>query len=53
MKSVRIAIIHEWLVTYAGSERVLEQILSIYPDADVFWVVDFLDNLQRGFISGK
>ena len=53
MRSVRIAIIHEWLVTYAGSERVLEQILSIYPDADLFCVVDFLDNQQRGFISGK
>jgi len=53
MRSVRIAIIHEWLVTYAGSERVLEQILSIYPDADLFCVVDFLGNQQRGFISGK
>ena len=53
MRSVRIAIIHEWLVTYAGAERVLEQILSIYPDADLFCVVDFLDNQQRGFISGK
>ena len=53
MRSVRIAIIHEWLVTYAGSERVLEQILSIYPDADLFCVVDFLDNQQRGFILEK
>ena len=53
MRSLRIAIIHEWLVTYAGSERALEQILSIYPDADLFCVVDFLDNQERGFISGK
>ena len=53
MRSLRIAIIHEWLVTYAGSERVLEQILSIYPDADLFCVVDFLDNQDRGFISEK
>ena len=53
MRSLRIAIIHEWLVTYAGSERALEQILLIYPDADLFCVVDFLDNHERGFISGK
>ena len=32
---MRIAIIHEWLVAYAGSERVLEQMLAVYPDADV------------------
>jgi glycosyltransferase involved in cell wall biosynthesis len=50
---MRIAIIHEWLVTYAGSERVLEQMLAVYPDADLFCVVDFLDNKQRKFISGK
>ena len=53
MRSLRIAIIHEWLVTYAGSERALEQILSIYPDADLFCVVDFLGNQERDFISGK
>ncbi|MBT7935755.1 MAG: glycosyltransferase family 4 protein, partial [Nitrospina sp.] len=40
---MRIAIIHEWLVTYAGSERVLEQMLAVYPDADLFCVIDFLD----------
>jgi glycosyltransferase involved in cell wall biosynthesis len=50
---MRIAIIHEWLVTYAGSERALEQILAIYPDADLFCVVDFIDNQQRDFILGK
>ena len=53
MRSMRIAIIHEWLVTYAGSERALEQILAIYPDADLFCVVDFIDNQQRDFILGK
>ena len=50
---MRIAIIHEWLVTYAGSERVLEQILAVYPDADLFCVIDFLDNQNREFILGK
>ena len=50
---MRIAIIHEWLVTYSGSERVLEQILAVYPDADLFCVIDFLDNQNREFILGK
>ncbi|MBT5551198.1 MAG: glycosyltransferase family 4 protein, partial [Nitrospina sp.] len=48
-----IAIIHEWLVTYAGSERVLEQMLAVYPDADLFCVIDFLDDQSRDFILGK
>ncbi len=29
----RIAIAHEWLVRYAGSERVVEQIRNAFPDA--------------------
>lgn len=50
---MRIAIIHEWLVSYAGSERVLEQMLAVYPDADLFCVIDFLDDAKRDFILGK
>ncbi len=30
---MRLAVAHDWLVTYAGSERVVEQILQAYPDA--------------------
>lgn len=33
---------HDWLVTYAGAERVLEQLIELYPEADLFSVVDFL-----------
>ncbi|MGF6920941.1 glycosyltransferase involved in cell wall biosynthesis [Paraburkholderia sp. 40] len=50
-KSVRIAIVHDWLVTYAGAEKVLEQIIACFPDADLFSLVDFLDD--RSFLRGK
>lgn len=50
---MRIAIIHDWLVTYAGAERVLEQILNVYPEADLHSLVDFLPADQRGFIHNK
>lgn len=50
---MKIAIIHDWLVTYAGAERVLEQILKLYPQADLFSLVDFLAAGQRGFIQDK
>lgn len=51
--NIRIAIVHEWLTVYAGAERVLEQMLACYPDADLFGVVDFLSPDQRGFIQNR
>lgn len=50
---MRVAIVCDWLVVYAGAERVLEQILKIYPNADLFCLVDFLPKDQRGFILDK
>jgi glycosyltransferase involved in cell wall biosynthesis len=50
---LKTAIVHEWLVNYAGSERVLEQIVRLFPDADIFCQVDFLAGKERGFILGK
>jgi glycosyltransferase involved in cell wall biosynthesis len=43
----RVAVVHEWLTTYAGSERVLEQMLAVFPDADLFVLVDFLPQGQH------
>ena len=48
---MRIAIVHDWLVTYAGAERVLEQMLSIFPEADLYSTVDFLED--KSFILNK
>lgn len=50
---MKIAVVCDWLVTYAGAERVLEQILNIYPEADLFALVDFLDEDKRAFIKCK
>ena len=49
----RVAVVHEWLVTYAGSERVLREILVLFPDADLFAVVDFLPDEDRIKLLGK
>lgn len=35
---MKVAVIHEWLTTIAGSEKVVEQILDIFPQADLFVV---------------
>lgn len=49
---MKIAIVHEWLTTYAGSEKVVEQLLKLFPQADVFVIVDFLPEADRGFLKG-
>lgn len=50
---MRVAIVHEWLETYVGSERVLEQMLKIFPEADLYSIVDFLPEDQRFFIQNR
>ncbi|APZ42832.1 glycosyltransferase family 4 protein [Acidihalobacter ferrooxydans] len=49
----RVALVHDWLTVYAGAERVLEQLLALYPEADLFAVCDFLPEDQRGFLGGR
>jgi glycosyltransferase involved in cell wall biosynthesis len=50
---MKIAIVCDWLITYAGSERVLGEILRCYPEADVFAVVDFIPEAERVFLLNK
>jgi len=50
---LKVSIVHDWFVTYAGAERVVEQILAAFPSADIFSVVDFLPCQQRDFLQGK
>ncbi len=50
---MKIAIVHDWLVTYAGAERALEQILLLYPDADLYSLVDFIPPQNRAFLLTK
>lgn len=54
MPLFKTAIVHEWFVNYAGSEKVIESFTNIWHDADVFALVDFLDDKQRQIIlKGK
>lgn len=51
---MKVAIVHDWLVTNAGAEKVLKAIIDLYPNADVFSLVDFLDdNLRMKVLDGK
>lgn len=49
---MKVAIIHDWLTVYAGAEKVLEQLLKLYPHADIFTIVDFIPEKDRKFLEG-
>jgi glycosyltransferase involved in cell wall biosynthesis len=51
--SQRIAVVHDWLYCYGGAERVLEQILEVFPNADIYTVIDNLPPEERGFLGGR
>ncbi|CAO4163500.1 glycosyltransferase [Methylorubrum populi] len=48
---MRVAIVHDWLYVVGGAERVLREILSCYPQADVFTLFDLLDQDSRNKIG--
>jgi len=37
--SLRVTLAHDWLVQYAGSERVVEQMLHVFPEAQLLTTV--------------
>ena len=50
---MKVAIIHDWLVTWAGAERVLAQLLRVYPDADLYSTVYFPDEEMAKQLQGR
>ncbi|HBJ34924.1 MAG TPA: glycosyl transferase family 1, partial [Planctomycetaceae bacterium] len=50
---LKIAIVHDFLYTYAGAERVVEQLIAAFPHCDLFALFDFLPESQRGFLRDK
>lgn len=48
---MKVAIVHDWLVNYGGAERVVEQMLKLYPDADIYTLV--YDEKKMGKIFPK
>lgn len=53
VRRLRVAIVHDWLTVYGGAERVLEHMLAVMPQADVYTLVDFVPDDQRGFLGGR
>jgi glycosyltransferase involved in cell wall biosynthesis len=50
---VKVAIVHDWMTLKGGGELCVEEFLRLYPDADLFCVVEFLPEEDRAFLNGR
>ena len=50
---MKVAIVHDALISYEGPEQVLEQLIALFPNADLFAVVDFFEEKDRAFLKHK
>ena len=44
---MKVAIVHDWLDTWAGGENVLEHLAALFPGAPLFTLVDFFPQSWR------
>ena len=49
----RVGVVHDWLPVYAGAERVLEQMIEVFPDSSIYSLIDSVPEAQRDFLQGK
>lgn len=50
---VSVGIIADWLVSYAGAEKVIAEFIDIFPDSELYSVVDFLSDESRELFGNK
>jgi glycosyltransferase involved in cell wall biosynthesis len=50
---MKVAIVHDWLVVYGGAERVLKELLTLFPQADLYSTVCFVPDDQSAFLGGR
>lgn len=50
---VKVAIVHHWFTARAGGELCVEQFLRLFPQADLYSLVDFMPEEDRGLLGGR
>jgi len=51
---MKIALVQDWFVVNGGAEKVVKEIISLFPEADIFSLVDFLsDEDRQDILKGK
>ncbi len=48
---MKIAIVHDWFTTFAGAEKVIQQLLQLFPQATLFSLIDFLPSKDRALLN--
>ncbi len=49
---MKVAIVHDWLDTYTGAEKVLRELFEIFPEADIFTLIDVMGSQDRQALLG-
>lgn len=44
---ISVGIVADWLVTFAGAEKVIKEFLELYPEAELYSIIDFLSDKTR------
>ncbi|MFM7079447.1 MAG: glycosyltransferase [Bacteroidota bacterium] len=51
---MKVALVQDWFVVNGGAEKVFREFVNLYPEADVFGLVDFLNDRDRAdILDGK
>ncbi|MEH9277954.1 glycosyltransferase family 4 protein [Klebsiella pneumoniae] len=51
--NVNVGVVADWLVTYAGAERVIKDFIALYPDCNLYSIIDFLSDEDRKYFHDK
>lgn len=51
-KELKVAVVHDWFTVDGGAEKVCREILNVFPEADVYSLIDFLNDEDRKIILG-
>ncbi|MDQ7022281.1 MAG: hypothetical protein Q9M97_01910 [Candidatus Gracilibacteria bacterium] len=50
---MKIAILHEMLIKLGGAEKVVEKIMKMYPEADIFTLIYDEEKVKKIFPKSK
>ncbi|HKP97069.1 MAG TPA: glycosyltransferase [Fibrobacteria bacterium] len=53
LENLKVALVHHWMVSMRGGEKVLEQLAIVFPHADIFTLVCKPENLSPIFSGRK
>ncbi|HBS2774555.1 TPA: glycosyltransferase family 4 protein, partial [Klebsiella quasipneumoniae subsp. similipneumoniae] len=53
MQDLNVGIVADWFITYAGSEKVVAELIKVFPDSELYSIVDFLSDESKSFFQNK